>query len=164
MNQIQPTPKVESTKSQMSLTKSEVAAIHRMLISGEHAVAKKADLAELHKRNVQLFATLKDGLGAMSEKKAAEDRASVLARLDEMEQSVNSMEGMLRIEMAPKLREMLNEMLEEVQPRKSRMWPRALAVVLCLGIGLAVGARFSTELTAFAATAQTKITDVLEKN
>lgn len=151
MNQIPPV-NYESPKPAPTLSKKEIAIIHKMLVSGEHALSRKSDLLELHKRSVAMFATLKEGLGEINEQKAVRDRAAVIARLDEMEQSVNSMEGMLRIEMAPKLRAMLNETLDDIQNTRSRRWPRVVAMGLMLFAGLVLGAVYSDELIRFAST------------
>lgn len=163
MNQIKPTVNYAQSPDRKTLTKTDATALHKALVSGDHALSKKSDLVELHKRMVAMFATLKDGLGEISETKAAQDREAVCTRLDEIELAMNSMEGLLRIEMAPKIRAMLNEVLEEMKVRRERRWPRVVSTLLFLGVGLGLGAVYAEVLLQLASTTVTGILAIIGK-
>lgn len=110
-------------------------------------VASKQDLVELHNRIVKMFTTLNQGLVEMSNTKAQQDREVLTAQLDKVEQSINDMEGMLRIEMAPKLRAIVQEELEDqwVMTR-SRSGGRFFKFVL-VALAIGAGAVFADQLT-----------------
>lgn len=108
--------------------------------------ATRGDLVDLHKRMVEMFSTLQDGLGKMSDQKAAKDRLEICEQLNEMERSVNTMEGMLRIEMVPQFRAVLNDALEE---RRIGVQPRVRPIIvkgLFLLVGLGAGTFWSSEI------------------
>jgi hypothetical protein len=109
-------------------------------------------LIELHKRMVYMFKTLSTGLTALTTEKAEKDRATLSARIDEMERSLNTMEGMVRIEMVPQFRTVLNEALEERDigsPSRlgQRLFLAALAVA-CVSAGVIWSADISAAWTA----------------
>ena len=109
--------------------------------------ASQRDIAELHKRMVQMFTTLNDGLTATALTKASKDREELCARLDETERAVNSMEGLLRIEFAPHIRTILQEEMDDHRRHQKRGWK---GYILLFGLGaacVALGAVFSAELT-----------------
>ena len=113
--------------------------------------ALKRDLVELHRRIVTMFTTLNKGLAEGSERKAAEDRAEITARLDRMEEAVNKMEGILRIEMAPQIRAIVQEELEDQRltvPSVRMVW---LGRMLMLGGALAFGVVFADQIQTGAA-------------
>lgn len=110
-------------------------------------VASKQDLIELHNRVVKMFTTLNQGLVEMASTKAQQDREALTTQLDKVEQSINDMEGMLRIEMAPKLRAIVQEELEDqwVMTR-SKSGGRVFKIVLLIS-AIAAGAVFADQLT-----------------
>lgn len=116
--------------------------------------ARQSDLVELHKRIVAMFTTLREGLGDQSEAKAARDRKEICERLDELEQSMNCMEGMLRIEMTPQIRSVLNEALEECNIGVQSRWRGGFFRAVLLTAGVVAGVVWSAEITQ-AATAAT---------
>ena len=109
-------------------------------------VASKKDLIELHNRLVKMFTTLNQGLNETANAKAQQDREVLTVQLNKVEQSINDMEGMLRIEMAPKLRAIVQEELEDqwVMTRSRSGGRVSKLVVLSLAIGF--GAFFSDQL------------------
>lgn len=109
-------------------------------------LAAQADLVALHKRIAEMFATLNDGLGARAEQKAAADRAALSARIDQLEEAVNRMEGALRIEFEPVLKAAVAEALAQAAPTPRRRWRGALAAALLSAAALAAGAWWHTPL------------------
>lgn len=109
-------------------------------------LAAQADLVALHKRIAEMFATLNDGLGARAEQKAAADRAALSARIDQLEEAVNRMEGALRIEFEPVLKAAVAEALAQAAPTPRRRWRGALAAALLSATALAAGAWWHTPL------------------
>ncbi|WP_424979812.1 hypothetical protein [Leisingera sp. S232] len=122
------------------LSAAVLAQIATALRQGEAPLAAQADLVALHKRIAGMFATLNDGLGAQAMQKAADDRAALSARIDQLEAAVNRMEGALRIEFEPVLKAALAEALAQAAPRPRRRWPAALAVLAMATVALAAGA------------------------
>ncbi len=107
-------------------------------------VATQSDLVELHKRIVALFSTLNKGLSETAMAKAAQDRAELSARIDSMEEAVNSMEGVLRIELAPHIRAVFHEEMEDQRRlAKPSFWTWVMRAGLA--VGLVLGGAFFTE-------------------
>lgn len=109
-------------------------------------VATQRDIADLHKRMVQMFTTLNDGLSATALAKAAKDREELCARLDETERAVNSMEGLLRIEFAPQIRSIIHEEMDDHRQHQKTGWRGAFFWMLSSAAFLTLGAVFSGEL------------------
>ncbi|NSY39518.1 hypothetical protein [Leisingera sp. ANG59] len=116
-------------------------------------LAAQADLVALHKRIAEMFTTLNEGLGARAEQKAAADRATLSARIDQLEEAVNRMEGALRIEFEPVLKAAVAEALTQSAPKPRRRWRGALAAALLAGAALAAGAWWHEPLQQAAETA-----------
>ncbi|MBY6140999.1 hypothetical protein KUV26_16285 [Leisingera daeponensis] len=122
------------------LSNAVLAQIANVLRQGEVPLAAQADLVELHKRIVEMFATLNEGLGERHAQKAAADRAALTARIDQLEEAVNRMEGALRIEFEPVLKAAVGEALAQALPRPRRRRPGpAAAALLLAAAGLAAG-------------------------
>ncbi|WP_052272520.1 hypothetical protein [Leisingera sp. ANG-M7] len=134
------------------LSAAVLAQIADVLREGEVPLAAQADLVELHKRIVALFATLNEGLGAQAAQKAAADRAALTTRIDQLEAAVNRMEGALRIEFEPVLRAALAEALAQAAPKPRRRWLGGLAAGAALAAALAAGAWAHAPLQAAAQT------------
>ncbi|MEW2915375.1 hypothetical protein AB1A62_21850, partial [Leisingera sp. JC11] len=122
------------------LSNAVLAQIATVLRQGEVPLAAQADLVELHKRIVEMFTTLNEGLGERQAQKAAADRAALTARIDQLETAVNRMEGALRIEFEPVLKAAVAEALAQALPRpRRRRRGLAAAALLLAAAGLAAG-------------------------
>lgn len=154
------------------LTKADAELLYRALVSDSSApLARRGDLVELHNRIVKLFETLNEGLGEAQARKAAADRAEITERLEAMEESVNRMEGALRIEFEPVLRAALNDVVAEQARPKRRPIRATIRVAALLLAGVALGAVLHQPIrdgaqaaTAAAAPVQGKIMAILSPN
>jgi hypothetical protein len=129
---------------------SELRKLVAVLTTGEEGLAKRKDLTELHKRIVAMFTTLNQGLVEGQSVRAQEDRAQLIQRLDEVERAVNSMEGALRIELEPLIRNVVAAAVSKIdnKPRKSAL---GLAwVSLILGGAVLFGAYYNQQILSFA--------------
>ena len=136
------TQKTTEVAPQRRLTDADLVAIKKFLVTGDQAIARQHDLVELHKRFVKMFETLTHGLGQMYTDKADKDRQMLVARLDDMEESVDKMEGALRIEFEPALRAaMADVMAETAKPKRNWLRGAIIATALILG-GILAGAVF----------------------
>ncbi len=129
------------------LSDADIQKLQRRLVSGDGALARRADLGELNTRIVKMFETLNKGVGEMYVAKAEADRSVLSARIDNLEDAVNRMEGALRIEFEPVLRKSMAQVMEEQnagRPRRGRYLWMALLFVASLGLG----AFFHAPLTA----------------
>ena len=134
--------KTTEVAPQRRLTDADLVAIKKFLVTGDQAIARQHDLVELHKRFVKMFETLNHGLGQMYTDKADKDRQMLVARLDDMEESVDKMEGALRIEFEPALRAaMADVMAETAKPKRNWLRGAIIATALILG-GILAGAVF----------------------
>ncbi|NVK15501.1 MAG: hypothetical protein HWE35_15130 [Rhodobacteraceae bacterium] len=133
------------------LSAAVLAQIANVLREGEVPLAAQADLVELHKRIVGLFATLNEGLGAQAAQKAAADRTALTARIDQLEEAVNRMEGALRIEFEPVLKAALAEALAQAAPKPRRRWRGVLAALALAAAALAAGVFWHAPLLTAAA-------------
>ena len=135
--------------SQPSLGPADLRLLNQLLHGGDRPLAERADLVELHKRILTMFTTLNEGLGETQDRKAAQDRAALGARIDDLEAAVNRMEGALRIEMEPVLRDSFARVIAETARPQRSWWDRlgrAGALALLLGVGLTLGALYHGEL------------------
>lgn len=124
----------------------EIAALQSALLRGPDALARQRDLGEMHRRIVELFQTLNQGLSEQQLRKAAEDRSALIARIDRMEKAVNAMEGAVRIEMAPMMRGMLDEALDSHHARQRHVGNTSFWASCTLGVGLALGVFFASDI------------------
>lgn len=138
------------------LTEADIRMIQRQLLTGDAAVARRSDLGELNTRIVRMFETLNKGVGEMYVNKAEADRIMLSERVDTLEDAVNRMEGALRIEFEPVLRQAVAQVMEEhnaARPRRGRfVW-----MALVLLAGLAVGAVFHEQLASVLLQVETSI-------
>ena len=128
----------------------ELRKLLALLTKGDEALAKRKDLTELHKRIVTMFTTLNQGLVEGQTAKAQQDRVQLVQRLDEVERAINSMEGALRIELEPLIRNIVAATVSQNKnPQKisARHWV-GLGFVLCGGIAL--GAYYGPSIDALA--------------
>ena len=110
-------------------------------------VATRSDLVALHKRMVEMFSTLSDGLGESANQKAATDRLELCDRLDEMERSVNTMEGMLRIELLPQIDGVVSAALEKRNVGNSKKFKPITLNILIAAAAICAGVYWSGTIT-----------------
>jgi len=123
--------------------------IRSALTKGEDGLAKRKDLGEMHKRLVAMFTTLNQGISENHAAKAAEDRAQIGQRMDQMEHALNSMEGALRIELGPMLEKMVADVISKSSlSRRPHSW-RSLSVAIVFVVGVALGAIFEPGIRQF---------------
>jgi hypothetical protein len=146
MNQVKPKSDFQNPVSAAVLTGADAQLLHSALVKGEQAIARQKDMIEMHKRFVAMFTTLNTGLGEQQSRKAAEDRAVLVEKLESMEHAVNGMEGVLRIEMAPQLERMLDDALDRREPKQNPRRFRVFWVILALIVGLAIGTLYSEKI------------------
>ncbi len=126
----------------VALKDAELDRIRAHLGQGMAGFARQGDIVELHKRIGEKFEQLPRELGAANQARASELRAEV----ETLQASLNSLEGALRIELAPMLQKSITETLQKTQPRGrggAVAWLWA-AAALCAGIG--IGALYQQEL------------------
>lgn len=127
------------------------------LMEGENALAKRKDIGELHKRLITALTTMNNGLSEAQAMRVTEDRKQISEKLEEVERAINSMEGALRIELEPMLRNILIDATEQSQYQK-RSLPRVIFSALAVfTLGLALGTTYhnwikQTTLSTLAAT------------
>jgi hypothetical protein len=140
--------------TELRLTTGDARALHAMLVQGNDALARRKDLGDMYKRIVATLTTLDTGLTERQEARADSDRALLSARLESMETAINSVEGVLRIELEPLVRAAVDEavagQLGEARPRgRTRaLGRRALQLAALCGV-LYTGAVFSGEIKDF---------------
>ncbi|MDT8853479.1 hypothetical protein RNZ50_00225 [Paracoccaceae bacterium Fryx2] len=133
----------------------DLRALIAALTQGEDALARRRDLGELHKRLVAMMATLNTGLGEAQAARVREDRAELVARLDQIERAVNSMDGALRIELEPMLRGLVQEAVGNATARPSGGLFRDMRLWIIIAGAIAVGAVFSNGIRGAAMVAMT---------
>lgn len=138
------------------LSEADLRMIQKTLLTGDAALARRSDVGELYTRVVKLFETLNKGVGEMYVAKAETDRKALSERIDGLEDAVNRMEGALRIEFEPVLRQAMAQVIAEQAPARPRGSRRGLWMALLLGAGLMLGAVFHAPLST-AATATVSI-------
>lgn len=141
-----------------TLTAADAQMLYKAFVMNSAPVARRGDLVELNNRIVKLFTTLNTGLGETHMAKANEDRAALVARLDEMETSVNRMEGALRIEFEPLMRKAIEDVVSRHAKPTRRVGPiRGFFQALILVAVLCLGAYFSDEIQGLAQVAVTAL-------
>jgi len=108
--------------------------------------ASQQDLIELHKRFVAMFATLNEGLSDGATKRADKDRAEMDAKIEGLETSLNSLEGMLRIELVPQIRTLIGEEIGQKSPMKRRFLGRLFGIGAICAACVFIGAEYSEQV------------------
>jgi len=142
-------PASKSDHEFRSQTRKRTSKPADMAVPPAEKVARQRDIAELHKRMVQMFTTLNEGLTATALAKAAKDREELCARLDKTELAVNSMEGLLRIEFAPQIRTLIHEEMDDHRRQQKTGWRPFFFWLSSSAAFLVAGTVFNTELTEF---------------
>ena len=128
------------------LTEADLRMIHAALIQGDDALARRKDLGEMHKRFVAMITTLQQGLGEAEASRASADRAAVVARLDQVERAINSMEAALRIELEPMLQQTVHDMIAQSSASRKPILRKSLMLLIAALALLAIGASYSEQI------------------
>lgn len=155
-NPVKPQPRT-------SLSQADLQLLQRMLTEGETALARRGDVIELHKRIIKLFETLNQGVGEMYVSKAEKDRSMLSTRIDGLEDAVNRMEGALRIEFEPVLRQTLSQVVAEQSDAKPARRGRGLGIMAVLIAGLALGSVFHAQIAEIVSNSETYVSTILLK-
>lgn len=131
-------PKVEPQKPSPPQPESTVKSAIRP--------ASQQDLIELHKRFVTMFTTLNEGLSDTAKARAEKDRAEMDVKIEGLETSLNSLEGMLRIELVPQIRSLIGEEISQKPPMKRQQFRRVLGVGVICAVCVFIGAEFSEQV------------------
>lgn len=139
------TPRPAAPEAQSELAKElGLPGLLSALTDGENALAKRKDIGELHKRMITALTTMNSGLSEAQAMRVAEDRKQISEKLDEVERAINSMEGALRIELEPMLRNILIDATEQSHSPK-RSLPRIIVQTLAVfTLGLGLGTTYHT--------------------
>lgn len=125
-----------STPRPATLSEADIALMHKSLGQGLSGFARQGDIVELHKRIGEKFEKLPPEIFALGQ----DHRESVLARIDALETSLNSLEAALRIELPPLLTRTITEATQQAAPRRRGVSLKFLLVLLFAGGGLILGA------------------------
>lgn len=105
--------------------------------------ATRKDLVDLHNRLLKMVSTMDIGLRDSASQSATKDREAIVQRLEDMTEAVDSLEGVVRIEITPYFHKALNDVFEERNIGvQSRLGSRLFAVAL-IGIAFAAGVYFA---------------------
>ncbi len=137
-----------------ALAPGDLEQLAAHLRGGPQPLGTRGDLIELHKRITGMFATLNEGLGEMYAQKAEADRRALSARMDTLEEAVNRMEGALRIELEPVLRDSFAKVLAKDTAARRRSLGQRLkrgitkggGLALILALGLAAGTLYHSRI------------------
>lgn len=122
----------------VTLSKSDVALIRNALGHGLGGYARQGDIVELHKRIGEKFSKLPDELGSAMELSSGTRLDALDRRIGTLEQSLNGLEGALRIELAPFLGDIIETAVKRHAPSRPRRG-RALMAIALLCAGLTAG-------------------------
>ena len=132
-----------SAQSGARLGEADIAVLREGLGTGMTGYARQGDVIELHKRISDRF----DKLPAALAEQAAGTPDSTAEQMQAIEGALNSLEGALRIELAPFLTKAVREEISRTEKPRSLMRTTGL-VVLALGAGIAVGTLWNGEILA----------------
>lgn len=107
-------------------------------------LALRRDIAEAHKRTMASLKSLRE----VTKTEADARHAASETRLAEIDTSLNRIEGALRIEVGPLLRDIMNDCLDSRQPAERHPVVKTMKAVALLLIGTAIGTLYGEELLA----------------
>ena len=122
----------------VTLSKSDVALIRNALGQGLGGYARQGDIVELHKRIGEKFSRLPEELGTAMELSSGTRLDALDRRIGALEESLNGLEGALRIELAPFLGDTVEAAVKRHAPPGPRRG-RALMAIALLCAGLTAG-------------------------
>ncbi|GGA12388.1 hypothetical protein [Neptunicoccus cionae] len=124
-------------------SETEAKILQGFLVAGEKPIAKREDVIELYNRMVTLLRALNESLTEKQDGRSKQERIHLESRFDQIDGAVNSMEGALRIELAPLLSQVVEEQFERHAKVKAKK-PRAiLSKISLIAVGLAAGILWS---------------------
>lgn len=109
-------------------TRRDIEALANALIKGDNAVVRRRDLAELMRR---LTTALEDSAAAAG---AAQE-----VRAERLDQRLDSVEGALRIELAPMIGKIVAQQIAAASPARPGL-ARGIAIGLSIPLAFALGA------------------------
>lgn len=115
------------------------------LLSEENPVARRRDLALVHKRLMEAMDNLEKGMAQRTDPARA---ASVLKRLEALERGMTSVESALRIELEPLLQRVVADHAEQRSAQRQRLAPVILFTSVLFLAGLGLGAVYSAPILA----------------
>lgn len=124
-------------------TRRDIEALANALIKGENAVVRRRDLAELMRR-----------LTAILDERAAAADAAQEARTARLDRRLDSVEGALRIELAPMIAKIVAQEIAaatHARPRLARGLVLGLAIPLAFALGLAASVFYKSDTYDFSA-------------
>ena len=132
-----------------SLSEADVEAVRKALSKGMSGYARQGDIIELHKRIGERFESLPARMHDLDKS----NHDSILARVDQLNGTLNSLEAAVRIELAPLLSDVIAQAVAG-GTRRPRRLATLLALVCALVAGMAVGVLFQEPLADWSAQAQ----------
>lgn len=146
-----------ATKPRVPFSEAEIQALKKILGSGLGGFARQGDIVELHKRIGEKFGKLPSELNELLD--GRDDPTprieAVEVRLGRIETTLDSLEGALRIELAPALGDALRASLPQ-PPRRRR--GTLVTALICGVIGLLAGSLWHGPLTSAAETSWGQVT------
>lgn len=147
---VDPAKPVEQDLEPRLLTSADIEALREILGTGLGGFARQGDIVELHKRIGEKFERLPSELSVLE----AASLEKMQTQLDEIETSLNGLEGALRIELAPFLGQIVKDAASATQPRATGRWTARLGVLAMLFAAVAAGAIYSDDILTYAAQAR----------
>lgn len=130
------------------------------LLSEENPVARRRDLAQVHKRLMDAMAELEKGMAQRTDPARA---ASVLKRLEALERGMTSVESALRIELEPLLQRVVADHAEQRSAQRQRLAPTILFTSVLFLAGLGLGAIYSAPILAGFTSGITGVSQVISE-
>lgn len=134
--------KVEQPALSATLNHEDVVLLQNTLGAGLTGYARKGDVVELHKRIGEKFEKLPGELSALG----ASDRNDMVSRIEAIENSLNSLEAALRIELPPLLTQTISDAVRDTMPKARSNLARIVWVLILVTAGLGLGAWFHQPL------------------
>ncbi|WP_069301567.1 hypothetical protein [Neptunicoccus sediminis] len=132
-----PRPNLNATSRAYSETEAKI--LQGFLVSGEKPIAKREDVIELYNRMVTLLRALNESLTEKNDARTKTERTHLDSRFDRIDGAVNSMEGALRIELAPLLGQIVEEKLQHHTKATTKKSRSMLGRISLIAVGLAAG-------------------------
>ncbi len=143
-------PEGEREPEPITLKDADLDRLRAHLGQGLGGFARQGDIVELHKRIGEKFEKLPLELSSSDQARAAELRAEV----ESLQTALNSLEGALRIELAPMLQKTIADSLQSARTDRRGGWKIGFAVLAALCVGAGLGAAYQDAILAAAAQGQ----------
>ncbi|SFT77660.1 hypothetical protein [Sedimentitalea nanhaiensis] len=143
-------PDGEGKPVPVALTDADLDRLRTHLGQGMGGFARQGDIVELHKRIGEKFESLPLALRSSGETQTAEIRAE----FENLQSTLNSLEGALRIELAPMLEKSMIASLQAAQTKPRSSWKGIVLVLATLCVGAVIGAVFQDAVLSVVAQGQ----------